>query len=312
MDKYACSQKKIIKPPPLLKGGTVGVIAPSGRVDAERLRQGLEWLVSRGMKIVLGKHLEKAHRYFAGTDQERAEDLQEMFENSAVDAIVCARGGVGSARIIPLLNPQSLIQSPKIFVGSSDITSLLLYLHSSFGWLSFHGPMVATMFGGAPSFQMENDFFNLLKGNIFDMRYKGVTNLRTGNAEGILIGGCLTLICTSIGTSYEIDTDHKILFLEDINEAPFRIDRMLSYLKSLGKFDRVKGVVFGQMPGCHAETLPEIILDILGEYDFPILFGFPSGHGEGTATLPFGLRMRLESNTAKLKMIEPAVDSGTK
>lgn len=312
MAKLTHPPKKMIKPPPLLEGGTIGVLAPSGRVNVDHLQQGVEWFRSRGMKVVLGKHLEKAYRYFAGTDQERAEDFQEMFQNSAVDAIVCARGGVGAARIIPQLDPKKLAQSPKIFVGSSDITSLLLYLNVSFDWVTFHGPMVATMFGNTPSPEMESAFFKLLAGAIPDMRYKNITTLRGGNAEGILTGGCLTLICTSIGTSYEIDTDHKILFIEDINEAPFRIDRMLSYLKSLHKFDRVKGVVFGQMPGCDAEALPEIIDDILGEYNFPILFGFPSGHGDGTATLPFGLPIHLDGNDAKLQILESAVQLETK
>mgnify|MGYP000246455894 CR=1 FL=1 len=312
MNKPTPSQKKCIKPPALLKGGTIGIIAPSGRVNRDQLQEGITWLESRGFEVVLGKHLEKSCRYFAGTDQERAEDFQEMFQNNAVDAIVCARGGVGAARIIPLLDPQKLAQCPKIFVGSSDITSLLLYLNTSFAWVTFHGPMVATMFGNTPSLEMETAFFDLLAGKTQEMRYKNVSTLRDGHAEGILIGGCLTLICTSIGTAYEINTDDKILFLEDINEAPFRLDRMLSYLKSLHKFDRVKGIIFGQMPGCHAEDLPEIINDIMGEYDFPILFGFPSGHGDGTATLPIGLTIRLNGDDTTLKTLEPAVQRETK
>ncbi|NOY83998.1 MAG: LD-carboxypeptidase [Nitrospirae bacterium] len=312
MHESTTAQKNYIKPPALLKGGTIGIIAPSGRVNRDQLQEGITWLTSRGMKVVLGKHLEKAYRYFAGTDQERAEDFQEMFQNNAVDAIICARGGVGAARIIPLLDPQKLAQSPKILVGSSDITSLLLYLNTSFGWVTFHGPMVATMFGNAPSLEMETAFFDLLAGKIQDMRYKNVSTLRGGHTEGILTGGCLTLICTSIGTAYEMNTDDKILFLEDINEAPFRLDRMLSYLKSLHKFDRVKGVIFGQMPGCHPEDLPEIINDILGEYHFPILFGFPSGHGDGTATLPIGLPIHLNGDDSALKTLEPAVRLKTK
>ncbi len=312
MDNFSASQKKRIKPPALLEGGTIGVIAPSGRVNRDQLQEGIAWLSSQGIKVVLGKHLEKAYRYFAGTDQERAEDFQEMFQNKMVDAIVCARGGVGAARIIPLLDFKKLAQSPKIFVGSSDITSLLLYLNTSFGWITFHGPMVATMFGNSPSSEMKTSFFDLLAGKTQEMRYKNVSTLQAGQAEGILIGGCLTLICTSIGTAYEIDTDDKILFLEDVNEAPFRLDRMLSYLKSLHKFDRVKGLIFGQMPGCHPEDLPEIINDILGGYNFPILFGFPSGHGDGTVTLPLGLPIRLNGNNASLKILEPAVRLKTK
>lgn len=299
--------QKIVKARPLLKRGTIGIVAPSGRVDSAQLQKGVIWLEQRGLKVVLGKHLEKEYRYFAGPDRDRAEDFEHMFHNREVDAIVCARGGVGSARIIPLLNHKLLAQSPKIFVGASDITTLLLYLTESFGWVTFHGPMVATLFGNTPSPRLEAGFFQILSGETPDLQFEEVNVLRSGYAEGILTGGCLTLICTSIGTPYEITTRNKILFIEDINEAPFRIDRMLSYLKSLGKFEDVKGVVFGQMPQCQPETLPEVILDILGEYPFPILFGFPSGHGDGTATLAFGLPIQLDTRTLGLKMIETAV-----
>ena len=294
----------MIKPPPLLQGETVGVVAPSGRVDPRLLHKGVARLEQLGLRVVLGRHLEKSCRYFAGTDQERAEDFQAMFQNKEVDAVLCARGGVGAARIIPFLDRGLLAQFPKIFVGSSDITSLLLYLSESFGWVCFHGPMVATQFGKEPPPLLERQFFQVLSGEAVEMRFPGVKPLRSGLAEGALTGGCLTLICTSIGTSYEITTDEKIFFIEDVNEAPFRIDRMLSYLKSIGKFERVRGVLFGQMPQCQPEALTEIILDILGEYQFPILFGFPSGHGDATATLPIGASVRMDAGSGTLKILE--------
>lgn len=306
MDRFS-RHYAVVKPPALKEGGTIGVVAPSGRVDADQLQRGVYWFEERGYKVVLGRHLEKAHRYFAGVDEARAEDVQNMFQNPAVDAIVCARGGVGAARVIPLLDAAQLVQFPKIFVGSSDITTLLLYFNQVLGWVTFHGPMVATVFGNNPAPRLAAEFFQVLSGQVNDMVFEGVRALRHGAGEGILTGGCLTLMCTTIGTPYEIVTDDKILFIEDVNEAPFRIDRMLSYLKTLGKFKRIRGLVFGQMPQCRPEDLPEIILDIFNDGDFPILFGFPSGHGDGTATLPFGLPVQVNSKTLSVRMLAPAV-----
>lgn len=307
MDKSERQVTALQKPPALKPGGTVGVVAPAGRVDLHLLHKGVTRIEQLGLNVILGRHLEKQCRYFAGTDQERADDLQGMLLNQEIDAVLCARGGVGAARIIPYLDRNLLKKVPKIFVGSSDITSLLLYFSKLLGWVSFHGPMIATQFGKLTSPLLEEYFFRLLSGESIEMKFKGVSTIRSGIAEGFLTGGCLTLICTTIGTSYEIDTENKILFIEDINEAPFRIDRMLSYLKSIGKFDHVRGLVFGQMPQCSPEALPEIILDILGEYSLPILFGFPSGHGDSIATLPFGIRVQLDATSGVIKLLESAV-----
>ncbi len=291
------------KPKRLRPGGTIGVVAPAGKVDPLLLHAGIARLEGLGFKIVQGKHLGKAHRYFAGTDRERAEDLLSMLQNSEVDAVVCARGGSGTARTLSHCNFDS--EYPKICVGASDITTLLLFL-SAQGWVTFHGPMVATQFGGNSAPQMEDMFVRILAGESLDMQFPCLP-LRPGRAEGILTGGCLSLLCTSIGTAWEVQTDERILFLEDTGEAPYRIDRMLSYLKWLGKFDHVLGIVFGQMPRCHPDALPEVIQDVLSDFQFPILFGFPSGHGAATATLPLGIRYCLDVERGSLKMREPAV-----
>ncbi len=290
-----------------MKGDTIAVVAPAGRIDSDLLQSGVTRLESLGLKVILGQHVDKSHRYFAGNDRERAEDFQSAFLAPEVDAIFCARGGVGAARIIPYLDKKALAQSNKIFVGSSDITTLLVYLMQSFSWLTFHGPMVATHFGQEISPPLEAHLFRLLGGESLEMKFEDTEILKPGVAEGILTGGCLTLLCTTIGTPYEFDADGRILFIEDVNEAPFRIDRMLSYLKSLGKFKGVRGVIFGQMPQCHPEALPEIILDIFDDPSIPILFSFPSGHGDATATLPFGANIRLDAESGLVKMLEPAV-----
>ncbi len=301
------AHEAVIKPRRLLPGATVGVVAPAGRVNLEDLDRGVAEIEKLGLRVLIGDHVTKRHRYLAGSDRERADDFLAMFQNREVSAIFCARGGAGSARIIPYLDLALLARFPKIFVGCSDITTLLLYLSRSLGWVTFHGPMVATQFGKGPTPVLEENFTKILSGEMIQMKFPGVTALRPGMAEGVLSGGCLTLICTTIGTPYEIETENKILFLEDTNEPPYRVDRMLTYLKSLKKFDHVQGILFGQMVSCQAEILPEIILEILNDFRFPIIFGFPSGHGDGTATLPFGISVRLDAKEGTLSMCEPAV-----
>lgn len=167
--------------------------------------------------------------------------------------------------------------------------------------------MVATHFGKEISPPRESQLLRLLAGDRLEMQFEGTEILQSGVAEGILTGGCLTLLCTTIGTAYEIETAGRILFIEDVNEAPFRIDRMLTYLKTLGKFKDVRGLIVGQMPQCHPEALPEIILDIFGDSSIPILFSFPSGHGDATASLPLGGNIRLDAELGLVKMLESAV-----
>jgi muramoyltetrapeptide carboxypeptidase len=297
----------LIKPKRLPPGGTIGVVAPAGRVNLEELHRGILRLEAIGFRVRLSRQAERSFRYMAGTDAERAEALQAMWCDDGIDAIVAARGGVGTARIFPYLDLDLLCQKPKIFVGASDLTSLLLAL-SARECVSFHGPMVATHFATKSTPELEFAFIGTLSGATDTMRFPGVSSLRgEGSVEGRLTGGCLTLVCTSIGTPYEIETDETILFLEDIHEAPYRIDRMLSYLAALGKFDRVRGLIFGEMPGCQPAELPEIICDVLASFRFPIVFGFPSGHGVGTATLPLGISVRLDPLDGSLTPAEPAV-----
>ena len=299
----------LIKPKRLLPGDTIGVVAPAGYVDHNTLHRGVEQLARLGFHVLLGRHVEKRYRYLAGVDAERAEDLQTMIQNPEIRAIFCARGGFGTARVIPYLQTRKIVGSPKIFMGSSDITTLLIWLTHTVGWVAFHGPMVATQFGQHSTKEAEDIFLRVLSGDVVEMNFPGVIPLRGGTAQGVLTGGCLTLLCTTIKTAYEIDTEDRILFLEDTDEAPYRIDRMLTYLKGLKKFDHVRGVIFGQMSKCQPDQLPEIILDVLGEFDFPILFGFPSGHGDATATLPFGIPVAFDTTNAILKMREPAVSA---
>jgi muramoyltetrapeptide carboxypeptidase len=304
-----------IKPKRLPPGGTIGVIAPAGKVDLNDLNLGVVSLEQAGFKVILGNHITKTERYFAGADRERADDLFKMMQNESVDAVFCARGGSGSARIIPYideikLHPLAEVIPPKIFVGCSDITTLLLYLSKKHGFVTFHGPMVATQLGLTVDVVPPSPLEYLLKvllGECIEMRAPNLTALKSGRADGILTGGCLTLLCTTIGTDYEMDTKDKLLFVEDIAEAPYRIDRMLNYLKTLKKFDHIRGLIVGQMPDCSPDLLPEMILETLADFDFPILFSFPSGHGDALFTLPFGTPVRMDADEKAVTLLSPAV-----
>lgn len=299
--------KPLRKPPALRKGDLIGVVAPAGVVKAEDLGNGVRRLEELGFRVVLGRSLYRSARYLAGRDDERAADLAEMFANPEVKAVVAARGGYGTSRIIPLLDAKALARSPKIFVGSSDLTLLLHFLRSACRLVTFHGPMVSPNFGKYSSPTTNGEFVRILGATTppGPIDVTGVKVLKGGSGEGVLTGGCLSLVCQTIGTPYEIQTEDAILFLEDINEPPYRIDRMLTYLKQVGKFDGVRAVVFGLMPDCHPSsqelyTLEDVIRDVLADLPCPILYDFPSGHGGTNVTLPFGVRAAVEGSTLSI------------
>jgi muramoyltetrapeptide carboxypeptidase len=295
------------KPPALRKGDLIGVVAPAGVVKADDLGNGVRRLEELGFRVALGRSLYQSARYLAGRDQDRAADLAEMFANPEVKAVVAARGGYGTSRIIPLLDAKVLARSPKIFVGSSDLTLLLHFLRSACRLVTFHGPMVSPNFGKYSSPTTNGEFIRILGATTppGPIDVTGVKVLKGGSGEGVLTGGCLSLVCQTIGTPYEIQTEDAILFLEDINEPPYRIDRMLTYLKQVGKFDGVRAVVFGLMPDCHPSpqelyTLEDVIRDVLADLPCPILYDFPSGHGGTNVTLPFGVRAAVEGATLSI------------
>lgn len=292
------------RPPALRRGDLIGVVAPAGAVKTDDLNAGLKRLEDLGFRLLLGRSVHRKVRYLAGEDRDRAADLMDMFANPDVRAVVAARGGYGTSRLIALLDLETIARTPKIFVGSSDVTLLLHVFLAQCGFVTFHGPMVSPNFGKYSSPVTSESFVRMLGATEppgrFDLR--GVKALKAGHAEGVLTGGCLSLVCQTIGTSYEIETEGSILFLEDINEPPYRIDRMLTYLKHIGKFDKVRAVLFGLMPDCHPSphesyALEDVIRDVLGDLPCPILLDFPSGHGGTNVTLPFGVRAAVDGTT---------------
>ncbi len=308
----------IIKPTGLRAGDTVAVVAPASNLKAEYLARGVAELERLGFRV---KHradiLDKAW-YTAGSDQRRAEELMEAFADPEVKAVWAARGGYGVMRLLPLLDEAVLRANPKIFIGYSDLTALHLYLYRRFGWVTFHGPMAAKdLVGGEEHYDREILLAALtqtqptgeLKSSKTEMLHRG-----SGKpVSGRLLGGCLSLIVAMIGTPDELDTRDSILFLEDTGTRPYALDRMLQQLRLAGKFDEVRGIVFGEMTDCfqNAEqgyTLQEVLADCTADFRIPVMFGLPSGHSPGgNLTLPLGVMATLDADRCVLSIDEAAV-----
>lgn len=307
----------IIKPPALHSGDRVGVIAPASNIDAEHLLAGIRSLERMGYAAEYQDDLLTRDLYFAGTLDRRIREFHGVFERDDIKAVLCARGGYGANYLLPHLRIELIKAKPKIFIGYSDVTCLLTYLHDAAGLATFHGPMVAKDFAAEGGVD-EVSWHNALGGcSGWEVPSGGMESLVAGEAEGVLYGGCLSLLVASLGTPYEALTEGKLLFLEDIAAKPYQVDRMLMQLKLAGKFEGLKGIVFGEMLDCvqlpnQPYTLPEVILRIIGDLNVPVAYGLPSGHvSSGNITLPFGVRARLQvaADTARLEIMESAVTS---
>jgi len=291
-----------IMPPLPLPGDCVAIVAPASHIPTVNegyLEQGAERLRGMGFEVTYAPSLlKKKHLYLAGEDQERAEELTAMFLDPEVKAILCARGGYGCQRIIPYLDPDLIRAHPKPLVGCSDITVLLIYLLQQCHLIPFHGPNVATRQFAEGDAEMAHALKRALTSPA-PIAQITCSVLKEGDAEGEIIGGCLSSLVTTVATPYEPNLRRKILFVEDVNEPPYKIDRMLTHLKGAGKLQGVKGVIFGQMPGCDTEQglLREVLLDVLEDCEGPVLFNFPSGHGSRNLTIPLGVSIRIYEGT---------------
>ena len=303
--------KPRIKPPALQPGDTVGIVAPASNIQRPLLEAGTEALRKLGYKPIYRESILERDLYFAGTVDRRTRELEEMFVRDDVRAIICARGGYGCNYLLSKLDLRKLVLHPKIFVGYSDVTTLLTCLADSAGIVTFHGPMVTKDFanpdgvglasweaalGGAPHWTLDLG------------PESGVQTLVEGEAEGVLYGGCLSMLVATLGTPHEIRTSGTILFLEDIAAKPFQIDRMLMQLKLAGKLTRVQGIIFGEMIDCAQSkdqdyTLQEVILRVVGDLGIPVAYGLRSGHvSRRNITLPIGVHAALRANRANLNL----------
>lgn len=306
-----------IKPPALRVGDSVGIVAPASNIKRNFLEAGCSVLRQLGYKPFYFDSILEQELYFAGLVERRVRELEEMFERDDVRAIICARGGYGANYLLDRLDLQKVIAHPKIFVGYSDITTLLTYFTDATGLVTFHGPMVTKDFAvadGVDQRSWESAITGISSWEPDLGADSGVKPLAEGSAEGMLYGGCLSMLASSLGTPYEIHTDGTILFIEDIAAKPYQIDRMLMQLKLAGKLAGVRGLIFGEMLDCvqHKDqgyTLEEVILRIVGDLGIPIAYGLRSGHvSRRNVTLPIGVRVSLVVNggEVRLKILEAA------
>lgn len=304
-----------IKPAALRPGDTVGIVAPASYFNREHFDAGCDALRCMGYQVTYDDSIFERDVYFAGTAARRARELEQMFLRDDVKAILCVRGGYGSNYLLPQLDFRKIAAHPKIFVGYSDLTSLMTYVTDSSGLVTFHGPMVSKDFHQSDGIDLDS-WSAVLGGALWRAEWdvhSGVKPLSDGVAEGLLYGGCLSILVASLGTPYEIHTDKTILFIEDIATKPYQVDRMLMQLKLAGKLAGVRGIMFGEMLDCiqapnQGYTLEEVVMRVLEDLQIPIAYGVRSGHvSRGNVTLPLGVSVRLKvGRSVSLEMLEPA------
>jgi muramoyltetrapeptide carboxypeptidase len=309
----------VIKPAALRDGDAVAVVAPASNLKADYLARGVAELERLGFRARYEPGILDKARYTAGDDRRRAAELTRAFADPEIKAVWAARGGYGSMRLFDLLDEDLIGRSPKIFIGYSDMTALSLYFHRRFGWVTFHGPMAAKdLAGGEEHYDRETLIKAItvasplgeIRSNKTEMLHRGAG----GRVTGRLLGGCLSLITAMMGAPDELDTRGSILFLEDTAMRPYAIDRMLQQLKLSGKFEEVRGIVFGEMTDCvqHADQgyrIQDVLAECTADLNIPIMFGLPSGHSpRGNLTLPLGVTATLDADRGALSIDEAAVE----
>jgi len=310
----SASHKSRIKPRALRSGDKVGIVAPASNVKREMLEAGCDGLRLAGYEPFYFESILERDLYFAGSAERRARELEDMFARDDIRAIVCARGGYGSNYLLSAINLKKIAKHPKIFVGYSDLTTLLTRFADSANFVAFHGPMVAKDFAVADGVDLASWQSAVSGAAEWEIAEgSGAKPLVAGEAEGILYGGCLSILVAALRTPYDIRTAGTILFVEDIAAKPYQIDRMLMQLKLAGKLKGVRGIIFGEMLDCRQSstqdyTLEEVVLRIVGDLGIPVAFGLRSGHvSRANITLPIGVRATLEvGGEVKLKILESA------
>lgn len=295
-------------PRPLESGATVGVVAPSGPLDTKNLNAGIEYLHKRGFRVVVGRNISRRSGYLAGTDEERCLDLNAMLDAPNVRALMFARGGYGIMRILHLVDYDAVKRDPKRLVGMSDITSLQLALYAKCHLVTFSGPMIGQIAVGLDPLSEAWLFRALVDPaqgrNLIPENHPGLRILRAGRAAGPLLGGCLSLVTALLGTPYCPDFFGAILFLEDVNEASYRIDRMMTQLKLAGVLGSIGGLVLGHFLGSVGENiLPEVdrrAMELTEDNPIPIISGYPHGHTLPNLTIPFGIPVELNTSPPSL------------
>ena len=314
----------MIKAKRLEQGDTIGVVSPaSPSENRSEILRAKEYLEKMGYRVVIGKNVNKTRGFTAASEQERADDINEMFAREDIDAVFVTQGGYGSAQLIDKIDFDMIRNHPKIFTGFSDITSLHLAIQKFSDVVTFHAPGMARFNEEELSDYTKESFFRTLGvaqpvGEIQKASpKKWLTTISGGVCEGPVIGGNLTLICASLGTPYEVDCKDKILFFEDVDAEPWVVDHMLCHLRNAGKLNDALGFLVGHCencvpyehkPGFLCDTsLEDVLTYYLAPLGKPVLYGLPLGHSEDLATLPLGVRARLDADNKTFTVLETGV-----
>jgi muramoyltetrapeptide carboxypeptidase len=294
----------IVKPPRLRQGDLIGIISPAGPVNEPELQPGQKILRSSGFKVRLAPHVYDNRGYLAGDDEVRLDDLHDMFRDPKVKAIFCARGGYGSPRLLHKIRYNLIKDNPKIIVGYSDITSLLMAVYKKTGLITFHGPMVRDLAKNSCN-NWDNLHRLLSADHLQSLNLREGTALKPGKVTGPLVGGNLSLICSLIGTPFLPSLDRCILFIEEKGEPLYRLDRMLTHLFLSGQLKHLSGLIAGQFEGCgDTAAINEMLMDIVSDLPIPFATGLPVGHGPENTAVPLGLMAELNTERMTLSIME--------
>lgn len=313
---------RVVKPKRLNKGDLIGVISPASSPDETiRTEQGVRYLEKLGYKVKVGKNVGKTNGYLAGLDGERLEDFHSMFIDKNVKAIFCLRGGYGAFRLLDKIDFKLIKQNPKIFVGYSEITALQNAIFTKTGMVTFAGPMVAVDFWNEVNTYTAEIFWKIITSNkkfgkieLPEDYTNGLPNLHSGIVSGRVIGGNLAVFTALLGTEYFPPMKDKILLIEDINEKPYKIDRLLNQLRLAKVFKQIKGIILGRFVECYEPdpntktlSLGEVIEHYIGSLKMPILYTFPHGHIKELVTIPFGISVKMNATKGFVEFTESAV-----
>ncbi|PKQ62818.1 hypothetical protein BZG02_11520 [Labilibaculum filiforme] len=297
------------QPAALLKGDKIGIISPAGKINPEKVGVAVSKLELAGYKVVLGNHVFDVDNQFAGCDMDRLRDFQLMLDDPEIKAILCARGGYGSVRILEHLDFDLFIRSPKWIVGYSDITVFHSYLNNILGVESLHATMPINFPSDVDVNNSISTLFQSLSGNFQNYEIVSHSLNRMGRTEGELVGGNLSILYSLRGTALDFETHGKILFIEDVGEELYHLDRMMRNFKMGGKLSELQGLIVGGMSGMKAgipefgKTAYEIILESIDNYSYPVVFDFPAGHIQENWALPFGRFLKMDVSEKGAKFI---------
>lgn len=312
-------------PKKITKGATIGLIAPGSFIRKDQLEKTKQSVKKLGFIPYHTPRILNRHGYLAGTDKERIEDLHEMFTNKTVDAILCVRGGYGCTRLLPLIDYKLIKNNPKPLIGYSDITALHISIYKNTSLVGYHAAVGISTYNNYTVKHLMKTLTETANEQIINYEKEPDTDLpeydcftiTKGAAQGVLIGGNLSLLASMIGTKYDLDYSGKLLFIEEIAEYPYKIDRMLTQMRQAGKFDNIKGIICGVFKSCDIDgnettkensfSLKELLTDRLSDLGVPVLYGFSFGHVKNKCTLPIGIEAKLDTEAKIVTLLEKTV-----